>query len=420
MAATLTSAQVNLNRFFAACLAGAVTGLLIGGIISRLAMRVVALLIGSPGSFSLEGTLGILLIGGVFGVIFGGLYAFLRHAFPLRPIWRGAAYGGLWAVLVCYFFAVNREGELGLIGPAAGMALFAPIPVLQGVGIGWLLPRLEEWLENGHSRSVPLHWFAGLLLALSLALVGMSTLAADGVRLPPLIFNATTRLGANFAAVTSLHRFLGMLFILAWLGLSVAHFVQQSDSVRGRLTALGLLLLAAGLFRVQAPFSSGMAGIPIERWVAAGMSGAGAASLLALLLSLPRRALLRAEWLGVAVVGVAVLLWQGTPLHRLTLQQPALEWGVWAVCTTVLGGSAGLGVARSWPHRAGRPVALAWAGAVVCFLAIWAATLLSPAWNIRGAIHPFAPLGVTVHLLPWLLPAITTLLAARRGRWAEE
>ena len=150
--------RVNLNAFFAALVSGAVAGVLIGGVIARLSMRAVALLIGSPGSFSLEGTFGILLIGGVFGMIFGGLYAFLRHAIPLRSVWKGAAYGGLWAVLICYFFFVNREGELGLIGPVTGAALFAPIPIVQGAGMAWLLGWVEKRWHAAPVRTVPVHW----------------------------------------------------------------------------------------------------------------------------------------------------------------------------------------------------------------------------------------------------------------------
>lgn len=420
--ATSTPARlhVNLNAFFAACLSGAAAGVLVGGVISRISMRAVALLIGSAGEFSLGGTFAILLVGGVFGVIFGGLYAFVRHAFPLRPIWRGAAYGALWAALTCYFFFVNREGELGLIGPEIGAALFAPIPVLQGMGMAWLLARLERRLAGATVRTVPAHWFVGLNLAALLAAVGMGSLAGDGLRLPSLIFNATTRLGVNFAAVTGLHQFLGFLFLLVWICLCVLLFALNSVSSRGRLTALAFLLMAAGLFHVQPPFSGMMAGIPVGRWSSAVLSGAGAGALLALLLGLPDRALIRAEWSGIGAAGVAVLLWQGTSLHRLTIQQPALEWIVWAVCLAVLGGSVAIGRTRSRRPAAGRSVFLVWTLALGCFLAIWVATLLVPAWNIRGNVHPFAPLGVTVYLLPWLLPLLRIMLAAGRDMWASE
>lgn len=418
-ASTPAFPHVNLNRFFAACLSGAVAGVLIGGGVSRISMRVVALLIGGSGSFSWEGTLGILLIGGVFGVIFGGVYPLLRRFLPLRPVRQGAAYGTLWAALVCYFFVVNREGELGLIGPGAGMALFAPIPVLQGIGMAWLLGRVEGRLAGAKVRTLPAHWFAGLLPALFLAVVGMGSLVGEGLRLPPLVFNLTTRLGVNFAGVAGFHRMLGLLFIALWLGLCVLLFVRSDDN-RGRLAALGLLLLAGGLFHGQPPFTGWMAGIPVGRWSSAVLSGAGAGALIALLVDGPHRSPGRAEWASAGAVGAVVLLWNGTNLRLLPLQGPLYEWLLWCAALLGLGGSAALGIARNWPHQTSRPVALAWLAAIGCFLGIWAATLLLPDWNIRGAVHPFAPLGVTVYLLPWLLPVIATVLAARRSLWAEE
>ena len=85
----------------------------------------------------------------------------------------------------------------------------------------------------------------------------------------------------------------------------------------------------------------------------------------------------------------------------------------------VVGGAAGLALARSWSDSAARLPGLCWALTVTCFLAIWAATLLNPALNIQGVVHPFAPLGVTIYLLPWLLSPVGMIVAARRGLWNE-
>lgn len=402
--ATFFSPRINLNTFFVALISGAVAGALIGGVTSRLSMRAVALLIGTPGSFSVEGTLGILLIGGVFGVIFGACYPFLRRAFPLPLLWQGAAYGSLWAILVCFFFFVNREGELGLIGPGIGAALFAPIPVLQGVGMAWLYALVERRMVGAPERSLSLGWFAGLLVMLFLAAVGMGSLIGAGVRLPSAVFDLTNRLGVGFARTGDFHRFLGFLFVAVWLGGCLLLFGLGSASRRGRLTALGLLLIGAGLFHVQMPFSGWMSGIPVGRWSSAVLAGAGAAALLTLLLSLPRRSLHRGE-IGLAGgVFVAVLLWHGTNLRLLPSQQPVYEWLAWGATLLVVGGAAVVSLRRSWGDGAARQSALAWSSAVVCFLAIWAATLLYPEWDIRGNVHPFAPFGVTLYLLPWLLP----------------
>jgi len=397
------SFRINLNAFFIALISGAVAGVLVGGVISRLSMRAVALLIGGPGSFSAEGTLGILLIGGVFGVLFGALYPFLRHAFPLPRLWQGAAYGALWSTLVAIPF-FNPQGELTLITPWIGAVLFVPIPILQGMGMAWFYALVERRMAGAPERSLPLGWFAGLLVALFLAVAAMGSLAGEGLRLPPLVFNSSTQMGVDFADVGGFHRLLGFFFIVAWVGLSLLLFGLSSHTVRGRLTALGVLLMAAGLFHAQPPFTGWMAGIPVGRWTSAMLVGIGAAALLALLLSLPRRSLQRREIGLTGGVFAAVLLWHGTSLRLLPSQQPIYEWLAWGGVLLVVGGAAAVSLHRSWGDGPARLSALAWSSAVLCFLAVWAGTLLYPAWDIRGNVHPFAPLGVTIYLLPWLLP----------------
>jgi hypothetical protein len=416
VATTSLLPRINLNAFFAALFSGAVAGVLIGGVIARLSMRVVALLLGTPGDFSLGGTLGILMIGGVFGVIFGALYPLLRPFFRLSHLWPGAAYGALWSLVVAFFF-LNPEGELALISPWIGAALFVPIPILQGVGTAWLYARVERRMVGAPERSLPLGWFVGLLVAIFLAAVGMSSLAGEGVRLPRAIFDWTSQLGIGFARTGDFHSFLGVLFIVAWLGLCLLLFGIGGHSRRGRLTALGLLLMAGGLFHVQLPFAGTMAGIPVGRWASAALTGAGAASLMVLLLSLPRRSLRRIEIGLTSGVFVAVLLWTGSSQYRLPREMPIPESVLWGAALVVVGGATILALARSWNERPARLPALCWALAVASFLGIWAATLLNPALNIQGVVHPFAPLGVTVYLLPWLLPLAATVVAARSGLW---
>jgi hypothetical protein len=58
------------------------------------------------------------------------------------------------------------------------------------------------------------------------------------------------------------------------------------------------------------------------------------------------------------------------------------------------------------------------AAALLWFLSLWAAMLLKPNLGFSGDAAPFAPLGVALYLLPWLLPPLLLLHAVlRRGLW---
>jgi len=73
---------VNLKRPAAGLLVGGLWGLLIFGGGSRVAMRLVALIMGIPPSATATGTLGLLLMGGFVGGILGVLYALITRWLP--------------------------------------------------------------------------------------------------------------------------------------------------------------------------------------------------------------------------------------------------------------------------------------------------------------------------------------------------
>lgn len=132
-----------MRRLALGVLAGVGAGLLAGGIGSRLAMRGVALAAGIPPTFTIEGTLGLLLMGGLFGLPLGALYALLRGALAER--WRGLTYGVL---LLCFILLplllADTEGEIALAPLPIGIALFSVLPL----GYGLLLERFFQALEH--------------------------------------------------------------------------------------------------------------------------------------------------------------------------------------------------------------------------------------------------------------------------------
>jgi hypothetical protein len=144
---------VDINRLGAALATGALLGASIGGVGARIAMRVVALLDEGAPSFTLGGTLAIVIMGGVLGALGGLGFALVRgllragwgeETSPLRSIGAGAVYGGALAALTALPFFVIREGELALASPLVGAALFAWIPLAYGLALGAAMPRVER------------------------------------------------------------------------------------------------------------------------------------------------------------------------------------------------------------------------------------------------------------------------------------
>ena len=118
---------VNLYGVMAAGLVGLVAGALVGGIGGRLAMRLVVVIGGLEPSFSIEGTVGIMVIAAIFGLIVGLIYGVVRPFIPVRGLWKGLAFGLVLAALISLPFFLAPGGELNLVSPAVGAALFGAI-----------------------------------------------------------------------------------------------------------------------------------------------------------------------------------------------------------------------------------------------------------------------------------------------------
>ena len=139
-------------------LAGLVAGFLAGGVGSRLAMRVSAIAAGPGqrgvltetgnrvGEITLDGTLFLLLFGGVFAGFFGGLvYIAVRPWLPRSGRWRGPAFG---ALLLAVFGSVIIEGEnfdFSRFGPPLlNIGLFASLFILFGLAAAPLADRADR------------------------------------------------------------------------------------------------------------------------------------------------------------------------------------------------------------------------------------------------------------------------------------
>jgi hypothetical protein len=139
---------------FVAALAGAVGGLLGLGLGLRVAMRVIALLNQDDfvftengnvvGEFTIFGTLGVVIAGGIGGVFLGLLYGAVRSWLPWGGWRRGMLYGALLSAAFGTFLVDSESLDFALLDhDAVSIALLLACPVLYGTILGALLDRLE-------------------------------------------------------------------------------------------------------------------------------------------------------------------------------------------------------------------------------------------------------------------------------------
>lgn len=425
---------VDINRLGAALATGAVLGATIGGAGARIAMRVVALLgDGQPG-FTAGGTLAIVIIGGVLGVLGGLGFALLcgllrmgrgEETSPLpRSIAAGAVYGGALAVLSSLPFFLTREGELALASPVVGAALFAWIPLAYGLALGTAVPSVERRIATT-PRTVDLGWLVSFGLALALALAAMAPLLGDFVPFPPAATSLHYSSGLSFAAAQALHRGLMLAFMLAYCGLSTWIFWRGAHNRMARLASVTLLLLAAAFFGRQPALATGMQALPPARLLPELLQAGALSLLLSLLFILPDGKMALRWTRPAAVVWCGwTLLWfvnplPGTPLDVSAWPEPVL--------LAALAGGLGSGLAAmGWRVRSAapaqqrmvRPALLGFAVALGSFALLALCALAMPELRLRVLPLPRALLAFAPYLLPWLLLPLSLVLAMRRGLWS--
>jgi hypothetical protein len=151
-----------LGVIASASTAGAIAGLVAGGIGSRLAMRVLAMTTpgmegatteaeATVGQITAGGTFFLLLFGTALGVGGGLVYLALRRWFPAR--WRGLAFGLLLLALTGPLLVDPDNSDFDILEPAwLGVVMFAALPVLFGLIAAPLQARLEPFFTRERSR----------------------------------------------------------------------------------------------------------------------------------------------------------------------------------------------------------------------------------------------------------------------------
>ena len=296
----------------------------------------VALLGEGVPSFSIGGTLGILLMGAVLGAIGGLGFALVRWILrlrtsdgtsSLRDILAGAGYGAILSVLTVLPFFLSPTGELSLASPLVGAALFGWIPLAYGLALGIATPRLERRMAVADHR-VGLGWLLAFGMALMLALAGMTPLLGELVSFPKAATELHYALGLGFQAAHILHRWIVLGVILVYCGLTSLVFWRGSQNGTARLAAVTLLLFAAGFFGREPALAGGMQALPLVGLLPGLLQAAGLSLMLVLLVILPdgRFALRWTRPMVVAWCGWS-LLWfvnplPGTPLDVSTWPEP--------------------------------------------------------------------------------------------------
>lgn len=96
---------------------GAVLGLPILGIASRIAMRLVAVGTSRPGAFTIEGSLTVIFFGVVAGLAGGAIYAILAWLLPRRTAIRSIIFGVIIVLLTVRGVSPSTAFTLSLFLP---------------------------------------------------------------------------------------------------------------------------------------------------------------------------------------------------------------------------------------------------------------------------------------------------------------
>lgn len=171
-----------MTRFFrpvaAALGVGVLTGLVVAGGGSRLAMRLMALVDNREdfgfqteagaivGDVTLEGTLAVLLIGVALGVVGAFLYLTLRRWLPARPVFRTLVFALVVLGLGLTQTINGNEADFEFVNTAVSVLSFAAVLLLYALLVP---PLIDRFAPRRTSRSAWGRAFVAGVLVLALA-----------------------------------------------------------------------------------------------------------------------------------------------------------------------------------------------------------------------------------------------------------
>lgn len=417
--------EVNLNLVGAGVVGGLVVGAVIGGIGARIAMRLVTLVTSLQPGFTMGGTTGILVIGAILGMPFGLIYIALRRYLPGRGIWNGLVYGVLILLLVVVpIFLVSREGELALVSPVVGIAIFMPVILLYGMVLAVVVGRLESRFSTAEPRRISTGWVIIFGVFLMLTVVGVFSLASNRLNVPDAFHAVFKVLGMSSTRGNTLLALLEVAFLFGYCGLAAAIFWQGSYTWMARFTALALVAFSAGFFNDGRVFTPSMDAIFFVRWIPGLMKAFGSGALLWVIYRFPdgQPEPRWTRWILIAWVGF-LLIWF---LDLFTV--PVLDPDAWpevVLFVIVIGVLVGGLIAQLVHYRRATesrtrqqilPFLFGVAGTILTFGVLWLVVLLSPSlhpWSLSAFESMFA---FGIYILPWLPIPISIVYSMDRYR----
>jgi hypothetical protein len=224
----------------AGSLSGIVVGIVVGGLGSRLVMRLSAIAAGSSvqgittsngnrvGEITLGGTIGLILFGGVFaGVVGGLLYAALRPWLARFGRWRGVIFGlGLLGLAGSLILDVANSDFIILRPPLLNVAMFAAFFPIFGIALVPVFDRTLRALDKGSLISGA---FASVGIVVAILFVGLGLV---------------TGLSALASAPTSVELITLLLFGTIVAGLAAEALAPRLASAPWRLASNGILAAA--------------------------------------------------------------------------------------------------------------------------------------------------------------------------------
>ena len=200
----MTALIVLARRVGTATLAGVITGILVGGVLGRIVMRIAGFSAGPAlvgaftandnrvGDITFGGTVALIVFVGIAAGLVGGmLYAALEPWLrPLRP-WHGLAYGA--GLVVTFGFLVIEPTNLDFRrfgSPALNVAMFAGLFLAFGIVIAWLFDRLRAIIAGRGRAARAVEIIAFLTLAPGVLAVIVVASSVTGLAEPlfPIVF----------------------------------------------------------------------------------------------------------------------------------------------------------------------------------------------------------------------------------------